>query len=453
MRRNLLVALTASAALLVACGEDDPAAPAGPSLSDAPTAGLAAEVRTLAAGRGIGPLERPAPVRPELSRLGQALAFDKILSGNKDIACMTCHLPAFGTGDGLRFSIGAGGVGIGPARTHPGNTAVIPRNAPSAFNLFALRELFWDGRVAEDAQGHFVTPAGQRLTPHMTSVFEFGPVSAQPMFPVLSHEEMRGADGNELAALSDKQAQQIWRGLMDRLGRIREYRRMFEAAYPGQRFAQMNFAHAGNAMAGFFIDRLSFNDSPWDRFLAGDDNAMTEAQLRGAKDFMSARCSVCHNGPAFTDNQFHNVAVAQFGPGRGDGPGGKDDFGRAHETGRPEDRYTFRTTPLRNVELTAPYGHDGAFMSLRDFVAHYSESDTRLRDFDASSLGTEFSGTLLRNFDEILATRDPLLDGVVFDDQTIDDVTEFLKALTDPAARDLSRVVPASVPSGLPIDR
>jgi cytochrome c peroxidase len=453
MRRNLLVALTASAALLVACGEDDPAAPAGPSLSDAPTAGLAAEVRTRAAGRGIGPLERPAPVRPELSRLGQALAFDKILSGNKDIACMTCHLPAFGTGDGLRFSIGAGGVGIGPARTHPGNTAVIPRNAPSAFNLFALRELFWDGRVAEDAQGHFVTPAGQRLTPHMTSVFEFGPVSAQPMFPVLSHEEMRGASGNELAALSDKQAQQIWRGLMDRLGRIREYRRMFEAAYPGQRFAQMNFAHAGNAMAGFFIDRLSFNDSPWDRFLAGDDNAMTEAQLRGAKDFMSARCSVCHNGPAYTDNQFHNVAVAQFGTGRGDGPGGKDDFGRAHETGRPEDRYAFRTTPLRNVELTAPYGHDGAFMSLRDFVAHYSESDTRLRDFDASSLGTEFSGTLLRNFDEILATRDPLLDGVVFDDQTIDDVTEFLKALTDPAARDLSRVVPASVPSGLPIDR
>jgi cytochrome c peroxidase len=453
MRRNLLVALTASAALLVACGEDDPAAPAGPSLSDAPTAGLAAEVRTLAAGRGIGPLERPAPVRPELSRLGQALAFDKILSGNKDIACMTCHLPAFGTGDGLRFSIGAGGVGIGPARTHPGNTAVIPRNAPSAFNLFALRELFWDGRVAEDAQGHFVTPAGQRLTPHMTSVFEFGPVSAQPMVPVLSHEEMRGADGNELAALSDKQAQQIWKGLMDRLGRIREYRRMFEAAYPGQRFAQMNFAHAGNAMAGFFIDRLSFNDSPWDRFLAGDDNAMTEAQLRGAKDFMSARCSVCHNGPAFTDNQFHNVAVAQFGPGRGDGPGGKDDFGRAHETGRPEDRYAFRTTPLRNVELTAPYGHDGAFMSLRDFVAHYSESDTRLRSFDASTLGPEFSGTLLRNFDEILATRDPLLDGVVFDDQTIDDVTEFLKALTDPAARDLSRVVPASVPSGLPIDR
>ena len=452
MSRNVLAALVASATLLGACGEDNTTAPAGPSLDAATTTSLAAEVRSLAAGRGIGPLERPAAVRPELVRLGQALAFDKILSGNKDIACMTCHLPTFGTGDGLRFSIGAGGVGLGPARTHPGNTAIIPRNAPSAFNLFALQGLFWDGRVAQDGQGALTTPAGQRLNPHMTSAFEFGPVSAQPMFPVLSREEMRGASGNELAALSDKQAQQIWTGLMDRLGRVREYRRMFEAAYPGKRFAEMNFAYAGNAMAGFFIDRLSFNDSPWDRFLAGDDDAMTEAQLRGAKDFMTARCSICHNGPAFTDNLFHNVVVAQFGPGRGDGVDGKDDFGRAHETGRPADKYAFRTPPLRNVELTAPYGHDGAFMDLREFVAHYSESDIKLRSFDASTLGSEFSGTLLDNFDEILATRDPLLDGVVFDDQTIDDVTEFMRALTDPAARELSSIVPASVPSGLSID-
>jgi cytochrome c peroxidase len=452
MNRSLLVGMAAAAALLSACGEQDATSPAEPSFADAPTSSLAAEVRALAAGRGIGPLVRPAAVRPELVRLGQALAFDKVLSGNRDISCMTCHLPTFATGDGLPFSIGTGGVGLGPARSHPGNTAVIPRNAPAAFNLFALKELFWDGRVAETSQGQFTTPAGQRLNPHMTAAFEFGPVSAQPMFPVLSREEMRSAGGNELAALSDKQAQQIWKGLMDRLGRIREYRRMFEAAYPGKRFAQMNFAYAGNAMAGFFIDRLSFNDSPWDRFLAGNDDAMTEAQLRGAKDFMSARCSICHNGPAFTDNLFHNVAVAQFGPGRGDGVGGKDDFGRGHETGRPEDRYAFRTPPLRNVELTAPYGHDGAFTSLREFVAHYSESDVRLRNFDASTLGSEFSGTLLHNFDEILATRDPLLNGVVFDDATIDDVTEFMKALTDPAARDLAAIVPASVPSGLSID-
>jgi cytochrome c peroxidase len=65
-----------------------------------------------------------------------------------------------------------------------------------------------------------------------------------------------------------------------------------------------------------------------------------------------------------------NVAVAQFGPGKGDGLTGKDDFGRMRETGRPEDRYAFRTPALRNIELTAPYGHDGAFFDLREFIAH-----------------------------------------------------------------------------------
>ncbi len=100
---------------------------------------------------------------------------------------------------------------------------------------------------------------------------------------------------------------------------------------------------------------------------------------------MSARCSICHNGPALTDNKFHNVAVAQIGPGQGDGTG-RDDFGRMRETGNPADRYAFRTPPLRNVELTAPYGHDGAIVDLRAFIDHYSESDIKLRTFDVMQL-------------------------------------------------------------------
>jgi cytochrome c peroxidase len=455
-RTHLLpLAIGVGVALLAGCTDDTPTAPADaatPSRSESPTATLIQEVRALAAGRGIGPLARPAPVRAELARLGQALAFDKILSGNRDIACMTCHLPAFGTGDGRSLSIGQGATGIGPGRVHP-TGQFIPRNAPPAFNLFALEPLFWDGRVVVDEHGKFLTPAGQRLTPRIRRSFEFGALSALPLFPVLSREEMRATSGNELARISDKKAQQVWRELMERLGRIREYRRMFEAAYRGTRFAEMNFGYASNAIAGFLIDRLAFNDSPWDRFLAGDDAAMTEVQLRGARNFLSARCSICHNGPALTDNKFHNVAVAQFGPGKGDGRSGRDDFGRGRETGRPGDRYAFRTPPLRNVELTAPYGHDGAFFDLRAFVAHYSESDLKLRSFDGSGLEPALQGTLLRNFDAILATRDTLLRGVVFADQTIDEVTEFMKALTDPAARDLSAITPASVPSGLPVDR
>ena len=438
---------------LAGCGEDDTTSPraAGPALSDATVSALATEVRQLTAGRNIGPLARPAPVRTELVELGRALAFDKILSGNKDISCMTCHLPGFATGDGRSLSIGQGATGLGTSRVHP-TGAFIPRNAPPAFNLFANKSLFWDGRVEIVPGDRVVTPAGVRVTPHMAAAFEFGSLSALPLFPVVSREEMRAATGNELADIKDKQPQQVWDALMRRLGAVPEYRRMFEAAYPGTRFAQMNFGHASNAIAGFLIDQFAFNDSPWDRFLAGDDEAMTETELRGAKNFMSARCSICHNGPALSDMQFHNVAVAQIGPGEGDGPDGKDDFGRMRVTGRPEDRYAFRTPALRNVEHTAPYGHDGAFTDLRAFIAHYSESDIKLRGFTASHLEPLLQNSMLPTAEGILATRDTLLRGVVFPDQVIDEVTAFMLALTDPAARNLGQVVPARVPSGLSID-
>jgi cytochrome c peroxidase len=435
---------------LVACSTDEAAGPAAPDLAKANST-LAAEVRQLAAGRGIVPLRRPAPVRRELVELGRALAFDKELSGNRDISCMTCHLPGFATGDDRSLSIGQGASGLGPDRVHPTN-AFIPRNAPSAFNLFALESLFWDGRVSRDVSGTFHTPAGAKVTTAMTQVFEFGATSALPLFPVLSRSEMRGDGGNELAAIADDQEPLIWAALMTRLGTIRQYRRMFEAAYPGRTFDQMNFGYASNAIAGFLTSELAFNNSPWDRFLAGNDKALSPQQLAGAKNFMSARCSICHNGAAFTDNQFHNVAVAQFGPGAGDGPSLHDDFGRMRVTGLATDKYAFRTSPLRNVELTGPWGHDGAFTDLRGFIDHYSESDVKLRDYDVNQLESLLRGTLFNSKDDILATRDPLLAGVVFTPQQVDDVTEFMRALTDPAAKDLSRVTPARVPSGLRVD-
>jgi cytochrome c peroxidase len=451
MRKLLYVVGIAAAMSATACS-DSPTTPSGTGPAGQDLASLAAQVRLLALNRGITRLVRPAPVRPALVSLGQALAFDKELSGNRDISCMTCHLPPLGTGDDRSLSVGQGGTGLGPLRTVPAG-GFIPRNAPPLFNLFAIGPMFLDGRVEHHVGQGFATPAGSQLTAAMTSVFEFGALSAQPMFPVMSRAEMRGdGNSNELAAIDDAQAQQIWAGIMSRLGRIPEYRRMFEAAYPGKQFAEMNFAYASNAIAGFLTDRLAFNNSPWDRFLAGDDKALTPTQLAGAKDFMSARCSICHTGPAFTDNKFHNVAVAQLGPGEGDAPNVHDDFGRMRVTKNPADRYTFRTSALRNVELTAPYGHDGAITDLRAFVDHYSESDVKLRSYDANQLEPALRGTVLQDFDAILATRDPLLSGVKFPATTIDEVTEFMKALTDPAARDLHAIVPAQVPSGLSID-
>jgi cytochrome c peroxidase len=136
--RLLYVAFGAGIALLTGCAGDEPTSPAesAPALAHSSLT-LAQEVRVLAAGRGIGPLSRPAPVRPDLVRLGQALAFDKILSGNRDISCMTCHLPAFATGDGRSLAIGQGATGLGPGRSHA-DGAFIPRNSPPTFNLFAL---------------------------------------------------------------------------------------------------------------------------------------------------------------------------------------------------------------------------------------------------------------------------------------------------------------------------
>jgi cytochrome c peroxidase len=121
-------------------------------------------------------------------------------------------------------------------------------------------------------------------------------------------------------------------------------------------------------------------------------------------------------------------------------------------TGLASDRYAFRTPALRNVELTAPYGHNGAFFSLREFVDHYSVSHLKLETFNTAQLEDLLRFTLLDNTEDILATRDPLLEGVFFPPQVVDEVTEFMLALTDPAARNLQAVVPGRVPSGLDIE-
>jgi cytochrome c peroxidase len=417
-----------------------------------PASTLPQTVRELAAARGIVPLDAPPPVRPALARLGQALAFDKILSGNRDISCATCHLPKFATGDGRSLSVGQGATGLGPLRIH--STGVfIPRNAPPLFNLAAMRHLFWDGRVAVDAAGNFSTPAGAQLTPAMTRAFEFGPVSALGMFPVTNRAEMRSGSGNELALIADDDFQGIWSALMKRLGANGEYRGLFEAAYPGTRFEDLTFAHASNAIAGFFVAQYSTRNSPWDRFLAGNDAALTVPQLEGAQTFLTLKCSICHAGATLSDEQFHNVAVAQIGPGQGNGISLHDDFGRMNVTGLAEDRYRFRTSPLRNVELTGPYGHDGSIASLREFVEHYSESDLKLLAFDPTRLEAPLRLTLVNNAADILLQRDELLAGVVLTDDLVDKLMAYMGALTDDAARDLSRSVPVRVPSGLKVDR
>jgi cytochrome c peroxidase len=461
MRRNLAATLSACATLwLAGCSDDTtaptssapPVAPPRMEAATAAAAALATEVRGLAANQGITPFTRPSAVRRELSVLGRALAFDKILSGNKDISCMTCHLAKLATVDGRSVAIGTGGTGLGLQRTHP-QGVFVHRSAPALFNLSPMRVLTWDGRVFLNTTKNLVRTPTVQLTAPQLAALEFGPISALPMFPVLSRVEMRGTTGNELAAVPDSLPRRTWVFLMARLGAIPQYRTLFEAAYPGQVFDSLNFAHAGNAIGGWITDVFSFANSPWDRMLAGDDDAMTEQQLRGARAFLTtAKCSLCHAGPMLTDQKFHNVAVPQVGPGFGDGPTGHDDFGRMRESKKLSDKYRFRTPPLRNVELTAPYGHDGAIVALRGWVDHYTGSDVKLRNYDVNQLEPALRGTLQPTTSDILLTRDTRLKTLAMTQQTVDDITEFLKSLTDPAARDMRSVVPTSVPSGLPVD-
>jgi len=459
--RTLPVAMTGALAgtilMIFGCTDQQPTAPVhvAPNaqldrIGVSDTALTPLLVRQLAAQRGIGRLADPPHVRPALVQLGQALMFDPILSGNHDVSCATCHMTEYAMGDGRSLSVGAGGTGSGPNRTHPDGT-FIPRNAPPLFDLAQLQHMFWDGRVEVGPHGSFHTPAGAQLTPEMTRAFEFGAVSAQPMFPVTARTEMRGQTGNELTQLADTDFTGIWSGLMRRLGNIPEYRRMFERAYPGKRFDSMNFAYASNAIAGFLVSKLTLNNSPWDRFLAGRDNALTPQQLDGARTFLTLKCSVCHNGPTLSDDKFHDVAMAQIGPGQGEGLQLRDDFGRMNVTGNPADKYLFRTTPLRNVELTGPYGHDGAVMTLQGFVEHYSESDVKLNTYDPSQLEPALRGTLLDDKAGVLAQRDTLLNGVVLTPELVDKLVTYMRALTDPAARNLSKLVPRRVPSGLPV--
>jgi cytochrome c peroxidase len=416
---------------------------------------IARQIRELARLRGIGPMPARPLVRDQLRLLGQMLLFDKELSGNRDISCMTCHHPDLALGDARSQAIGQGATGLGLTRIHP-SSAFIPRNAPPLFNLHLLDHLFWDGRVSVDESGTFHTPAGDQLTSEMTAIFEFGAASAIGLFPVVSREEMRSVSGdNELADFPDSDRPGVWDALMLRLGAIPEYRALFEAAYPETAFEEMTFAHASNAMAGFLVASFVSDNAPWDRFLKGNDGALNPDQLQGALKFMSAPCSSCHNGPGFSDDDFHNVALAQFGPGQGNGPSGRDDFGRMNVSGDPADIYKFRSTMLRNVELTGPYGHAGEFDDLALFIDHYSRSADKLRAYAAADVPEPLlrAGLLEENKEAIIAARDPIILPVAFDTVFVRQVTAFMLALTDSRARDLFRFTPRKVPSGLSVDR
>ncbi|MCX8071011.1 MAG: cytochrome-c peroxidase [Candidatus Binatia bacterium] len=335
---------------------------------------------------------------PALLRLGQFLFFDKELSGNRDIACATCHHPRFASGDGVSLSIGTGGSGLGPERSLGRGRPFIPRNAAELFNrgdqLWST--MFWDGRVAGSPAGGFRTPAGTLLPAGISSI-----LAAQAMFPVTSRDEMRGHPGDrevfgkpyELADVPDDAFTQIWALLIQRLLDIPEYVALFAAAFPGVAVDTLGFEHAAEAIAAFEAEMGNLVNSPWDRYLRGETTALSEAAKRGGLLFYGeARCAHCHAGPLLTDQRFHVLAVPQLGPGKGaEAP---EDFGRGRETADPRDLYAFRTPPLRNVTVTGPWMHDGAYTSLEAAVRHHLDVWQAWEGYDVSQLDERLQPTV-----------------------------------------------------------
>ena len=189
-----------------------------------------------------------------------------------------------------------------------------------------------------------------------------------------------------------------------------------------------------------------------ERFLRGETTALTPQEVQGMEAFTQDGCLRCHNGPGGSDWRTHTTGVPQIGPGKGHGPSGLEDQGRAAVDGNPAQLYAFRTSPLWNITLTAPYGHAGQYATLRGIVEHYRDAEFFLQNYDVALQVDDpaLIPTLVANEADVLANISPrLVNPRNFD---IDAIVTFLEALTADGARDLSAVVPASVPSGLSID-
>jgi cytochrome c peroxidase len=256
----------------------------------------------------IGPLPTSVPIPPTnlnykaKVELGKQLYFDGRLSKNGAISCAFCHNPGTGFADPRQTSIGIGG-GVGG------------RQAPTVLNTAFNPVQFWDGRA--------------------------GSLEEQAIGPIHNPIEMGETHENVVA----------------KLGRIKGYQQQFQAVFG----TQVNLQGIAEAIAAYERTVIS-TDSPFDKYAMGDQKAMSEPAVRGMALFKGkARCILCHNGPNFTDNRFHNLGVPQAGPMQ-------EDFGRYYVTRDERDKGAFKTPTLRSIAETAPYMHDGVFKTLEEVV-------------------------------------------------------------------------------------
>ena len=243
---------------------------------------------------------------PERAALGKALFFDPRLSGSNWISCGTCHNPTLGWSDGLPTAIGEG-------------QKVLGRATPTILNTAYNRKQFWDGR-ARDLEHQAV-----------------GPIQAS------------GEMNQDMA------------GLIDEIKQYKGYVEMFDKAYPGE---GINEKTIGKAIAAFERTIVT-KDSPFDRWINGDENAISTAAKRGFEVFDredKGNCSACHQGYNFVDDGFHNIGLPNT-----------NDEGRYKFVKVAVLKGAFKTPTLRDITRTAPYMHNGAYATLEEVVEHYNK--------------------------------------------------------------------------------
>jgi cytochrome c peroxidase len=399
--------------------------------------------------------------------LGQLLFYDKILSGNRNISCSTCHHPDLGTADGLSLGIGEGGSGLGSDRTPgSGETRIrkrIPRNAPGLWNLGAreVHTLFHDGRLSRgDTFGNgFNSPAEEWLPDGFNSI-----LAVQAVFPLVAQFEMAGnPKENEIAGAVHDRIDAAWPILAKRVRTIPEYGDRFVATFDHITEAkQVTIVEIANALAAFMAVEWQSIDSPFDLYLNGDLSALTSTQIAGAEIFYGkGNCASCHSGSLMSDQMFYALSLPPFGPGRTRrfDPVVRD-VGRMAESDALEDAYRFRTPMLRNVALTSPYGHNGAYPDLEGIIRQHLEP-SRSWEFWRQELAALPAVPWVSKIDFVVWQDQRELDRqqqaldikkVDLSDDEIRELVEFLGSLTGIGIGTPPFGVPKRVPSGLPID-
>jgi cytochrome c peroxidase len=438
------------------------------SLDDQLSAVLAAHGFT---GRVGSTLERRLgrKIDQKLADLGRLAFHDSLLGLNNDNSCSGCHAAPRGFGDSQSIAIGIGNNNIvGPDRIGPRNQ----RRAPIVLNNAFYPRLMWNSRFSSLSGDPFDNSLGFKFPPPEGILF-FLPhlLTAQAFIPVTENVEMAGFSAAVLALDHDG----IRDAVVARLNANGEYRRLFGKSFPEVKSgAPITYEMLGRAIAEFEFT-LVFADAPIDKFARGHErdreDAMTDDEKQGALLFFgSANCVSCHkvsgqSNEMFSDFQQHVAGIPQIapsltGPFAGnvvfDGPGANEDFGLEQVTGNPNDRYAFRTSPLRNLALQPAFFHNGAFTRLEDAVRYHLDALGSAASYNPAQAGLDADLRVRRGPSApVLARLDPALAiPVRLSNREFRQLVAFLRGgLLDPRAnpRDLRKLIPARVPSGNPV--